>query len=406
MIRRIVVAVIILGGISAVTLKSLHPKPKEPVEISLAEAKKERVVRTVSGAGHLQTATLVKVSSNITGELLSLTVKEGDFVHRGQVLGQIDRRRYDALYRSHLASIRAAEGDVRVQQSQEARMQAELGRLRKLRAQNLAADADVQTAETNLATNAAQIATARERAQQASAIAESARTDLAQTTLVSPIDGTVLELSHRVGERVRGSDFQEDVVMLLGSLTAMEVKAEVGEHEVVHIKEGQRSTVEIDAIPDREMHGVVVEVGKNAIVKNPGTDAEVTTFPVRVSLTDAPPEALPGMSAQVSVETESHDGAITVPVQSVTVREATPKKQETGTLPASTSKGKLIKVVFVAKDGKAVQRAVRLGIAGRSAVEILEGLSAGEQVVEGPYRVLARELKDGDAVTQKKEVGG
>src|SRR5205085_11249843 len=151
---------------------------------------------------------------------------------------------------------------------------------------------------------------------------------LSRATLTAPIDGTILELSHKVGERIRGSDFSEDVVMLMGGLTDMEVKAEVGEHEVVAVHIGDEAAVDIDAIPDKQFKGHVVAVGKNAQIKNPGTEAEVTTFFVRVGL-DVPPEgALPGMSSAVSISTATHDNVVMVPIQAVTSREAKKKEEK------------------------------------------------------------------------------
>src|SRR5581483_8365821 len=127
-------------------------------------------------------------------------------------------------------------------------------------------------------------------------------------------------------ERIRGSDFSEDVVMLMGGLADMEVKAEVGEHEVVAVHVGDETAVDIDALPDKQFKGHVVAVGKNAQIKNPGTDAEVTTFFVRVGL-DVPPEgALPGMSSAVSISTATHENVVMVPIQAVTSREAKEKK--------------------------------------------------------------------------------
>src|SRR4029079_9407995 len=113
---------------------------------------------------------------------------------------------------------------------------------------------------------------------------ETALYNLSRTTLTAPIEGTILELYHKDGERIRGWVFSEDVVLVMGGLADMEVKAEVGEHEVVGIKVGNEATVEIDAIPDKQFKGHVVSVGKNANIKNPGTDAEVTTFFVRIGL--------------------------------------------------------------------------------------------------------------------------
>ena len=257
--------------------------------------------------------------------------------------------------------------------------------------------------------------------------------NLSRATLTAPIDGTILELSHKVGERIRGSDFSEDVVMLMGGLSDMEVKAEVGEHEVVGIHTGDEATIEVDAIADKQFKGRVVAVGKNAQIKNPGTDAEVTTFFVRVALDNPPPDALPGMSSAVSIATATHDNVVMVPIQSVTSREAKKKEQKAapregeikgadattastttaagtngngnGDPPtkAATGKPKPVKVVFVVdKDGVAQMREVHTGIASRTDVEVLDGVNEGETVVDGPYRTLARELQEGQKVKPQK----
>jgi HlyD family secretion protein len=211
----------------------------------------------------------------------------------------------------------------------------------------------------------------------------------------------------------------------------MEVKAEVGEHEVVAIHVGDEAAVDIDAIPDKQFKGHVAAVGKNAQIKNPGTDAEVTTFFVRVAL-DTPPEgALPGMSSAVSISTATHENVVMVPIQAVTSREAKKKEQKAppregelkvaeaqaavaatngGSEPptkASTGKPKPVKVVFVVdKDGVAQMREVHTGIASRTDVEILDGVAEGETVVDGPYRTLARELQDGQKVKPPKPATG
>src|SRR5204863_3445439 len=183
----------------------------------------------------------------------------------------------------------------------------DLGRTKKLVDERLASQSDLDKASTQLKVDEGRLAAQKELVAQNVGQLETALYNLSRATLTAPIDGTILELSHKVGERIRGSDFSEDVVMLMGGLADMEVKAEVGEHEVVAIHVGGDTAVEIDAIPDKQFRGHVVAVGKNAQIKNAGTDAEVTTFFVRVGL-DVPPEnALPGMSSAVSICTATHE---------------------------------------------------------------------------------------------------
>jgi len=213
---------------------------------------------------------------------------------------------------------------------------------------------------------------------------------------------------------VRGSDLSEDVVLIISTLSSMEAKIEVGEHEVVYVKEGDTAEVEIDAFPDQHFPAQVVEVARNATVKNQGTEGEVTTFFVRLALTQPVSGALPGMSAQATISTDTHADAVVVPIQAVTVR---PEKDLTGTGPALTDRNApppapgagprkardpLKRCVFVVEKGLAHVRPVETGLASESEIEIVSGLKDGEQVVEGPYRILSRELSDGKPVTEEK----
>jgi HlyD family secretion protein len=425
---RWILTAIILAVVGFATFQGLRPHPPPPVDVTTAQAKKGSVTRIVTAAGHLQARETVKVSSNVTGDLLSLAVKEGDRVRRGQLLGQIDKRLEEAQvaqFRGAVASARAQIIQIEASIAQDKR---DLQRVRKLVEQRLASDSDLEKSDTQLKLDVSRLDQQKELVAQNQGQLSTALYNLSRATLTAPIDGTILELQHKVGERIRGSDFSEDVVMLMGGLTDMEVKAEVGEHEVVGIHVGDEAGVDIDAIPDKQFKGHVVAVGKNAQIKNPGTDAEVTTFFVRVGL-DVPPEgALPGMSSAVSISTATHENVIMVPIQAVTSREAKKKEQKAqreGELKvaeanaattnkdepptkAATGKPKPVKVVFVMdKDGNAQMREVHTGIASRTDVEILDGIADGDTVVDGPYRTLARELQEGQKVKpQKKDEKG
>lgn len=430
---RWIFAVIILLVVGLATAQGLRPHPPPAVDVTTAVVKRQDVTRTVNAAGHLQARETVKVSSNVTGELLSLSVKEGDQVTKGQILGQIDKRLEEsqvAQFRGAVASAAAQSLQVEVAIAQDKR---DLERIQKLAAENLATTAELEKAQTQLKLDESRLSASRQIVAQNQGQLQTALYNLSRATLTAPIDGTILELNHKVGERIRGSDFSEDVVLLMGGLSEMEVKAEVGEHEVVGIHVGDEAKIEIDALVDKQFKGRVVAVGKNAQIKNQGTDAEVTTFFVRVGL-DSPPEGgLPGLSASVSIATATHANVLTVPIQAVTSRE--PKKGgdggpsasgsgsagpapsgSAGPAPSATaapdsapvvagSKPKPAKVVFVVKDGKAEMRVVHTGIASRSDVEILDGIAEGETIVDGPYRTLARELQDGQSV-KVQEKGG
>jgi HlyD family secretion protein len=335
-------------------------------------------------------------------------------VEKGQVLGRIDKRRFEAAYKQAVAAQSAANADISLAQVEVQRTTNELQRVEGLTTKGMASAAEQERAKADLDAAKARLASAQQRWAQAGAAVEEARTAVTNTTLTSPIEGTVIELSREVGERVRGSDFSEDVVMVIASLSAMEVEIEVGEHEVVHLKNGQKSEVTLDALEGQAFEGEVVEIAQKATIKNPGTEAEVTTFPVTVALATRPPGVLPGMSAEVRIFAETHDNAILVPIQAVTVRpdkslpDAKAAVPGDGTSLTNARKADaLARVVFVVdKDEKVHPRRVRTGIASETELEILEGLQEGERVVEGPYRTLSKDLKDGDVVTESKGKGG
>jgi HlyD family secretion protein len=250
---------------------------------------------------------------------------------------------------------------------------------------------------------ASDLSAAESRASMSRASLAQAQNALNWATVKAPIDGTVLATNHRAGERVRGSDFAEDVILVLGSLAEVDIRLEVGEHDVVYIKPGQSAVVEIDAFPGQMMEGTVIDSGRDAIVKNAGTENEVTTFPVWVSLAVPPVRVLAGMSAQVTISTETHPDVVAVPIQAVTVRPADESSGSAAGSAAGSSSGsaapqakrKLDKVVFVIVDGVIHKRVVEVGLSSETHVEITKGLKPGEVVVEGPYRTLARDLVDG-----------
>ena len=398
-------------GAAAITAGGLKDRPPPTVDVQVTRAHKGSITRTITGAGKVQAATTVKISSNLSGDLIELKVKEGDRVTKGQVLGRIDRRRYEAAVNQALAARNAARSDAQVAQVELDRSNADLVRVEALGKKELSSTAEVEQSRAARDSAAARLAAAQQRLAQASAVYDQQQNDLEKTTLFSPIDGNVIELSREVGERVRGSDFNEDVVMTLAALNVMEVKFEVGEHEVVHLKAGQPAEISVDALEGDSYQGAVVEIAQKALIKNPGTESEVTTFPITVALTSRPALVMPGMSAEVRISAEQHNDTILVPIQSVTVRseKSLPDYKppvEGGGLTVARRAEALAKVVFVVDaDNKAQVRRVRTGIASDTDLEILEGLQEGDRVVEGPYRTLSKDLKPGDLVHDTKQDG-
>ncbi len=427
--QRIVAAVFVLAVVGIVGA-SLMPKKDPPVQVQVTQVRKGAITRKVAAAGKLQAATQVKLSSNLSGDLLDLPVREGDTIKKGQYIGKIDARRYEAQLHQREAMEKSAQSELSMSEVNLAKLEAELKRVQRLVKADGASTAELEKATAERDGALAAVQAAKDRVANASAALAEARYLLGFTTLTAPIDGILTSRLKQVGERVRGSDFNEDPIVIIATLSSMEMKVEVGEHEVVHLHEGDPAEVEIDAFPDRKWPAQVIEIAKNATVKNAGTEAEVTTFPVRLALTAAVPGALPGRSGQATISTETRQNARTVPLQAVTVRSekqlaAAASKDGKGTPPegapppgpgGSAAARKVTrepqqKVVFVVEDGKARVRRVETGLASENEIELTSGVKDGETIVEGPYKLLSRELADGkavkfDAPDAKKDAAG
>jgi len=408
------VAVLFVVAVAGITAASLRPRAQPPIPVLAAKARKGSITRVVSAAGKLQAATQVKLSANVSGDLLELDAHEGDRVKKGQVLGRIDSRRYAAQVAQQEASRASAVADVQLEKVKVAQLERELARVVQLAETGNASAAEVDAARSSLDAERARREAAQERVGQAQAALSEARHALSLTSLSSPIDGVITKREKQVGERVRGSDLSEDVVLIISTLSRMEARIDVGEHEVVFVKEGDPAEVEIDAFPEQRFPAQVVEVARNATVKNAGTEGEVTTYYVRLALTAPVPGALPGMSAEATISTDTHEDAVIVPIQAVTVRA---EKELTGAGPAlsertparpapgvarKAARDPLRKCVFVIEKGAARVRRVETGLASETEIEITSGLSEGEELVEGPYRVLSRELSDGKPVIDQQ----
>jgi HlyD family secretion protein len=403
-------AVLFVLAVAGVVAASLKPKVEPPLTVQATAARQGAITRIVTAGGKLQAATEVKLSSNISGDLVELTIREGDRVVRGQKLGTIDARRYAAQLNQAEAARASAAAEVEVQRVRARALSDELGRVERLGASQNASAAEVEKARSEAEGARAQAASAEQRLAQADASLREARHQFSLTTLTAPMDGIVTQRLKQVGEKVRGSDLSEDVIMVISTLSKMEVKVEVGEHEVIYVKEGDPAEVEIDALPDRKFKAQVVEVARNATVKNAGTEQEVTTFIVRLALVEPVPGALPGMSAQAAVSTDTRQDAVVVPIQAVTVRpekDLKPGAPQEAPAPQpppgkKARKEPMRKVVFVMADGQAHIRAVETGLASDAEIEVVSGLKAGEKVIEGPYKILSRELSDGKKVKEEE----
>ena len=397
----LIVGVIVLIGV--IVFFNLKQRDTAIV-VSTEKVFRDDITQTVTGNGRIYPATEVKISARVSGKIVSLDVDEGDSVKAGQVLVRLERDQYVASLEKAKSALLEARANLTLAESA-------LRRTQELYQRNLASRADLDEAQ-------AKYDQALSRVQQAEASVKEAEDALRKTVLVSPIAGVVIQKNKEVGEIALGSQFQEDVILVVADLSTMEARVEVNENDIINVNPGDTALVEIDAFPDSLFPGVVTEISNSAKTQGAGTVEEVTNFEVKIRLFSRLPDFRPGMSAMAEIATETHKNVLNVPIQSVTVRERQEVFPEMSAKELNTARQRekkrgrkakkykreddLVEVVFVVKDGVVHIKPVKLGISDDNYYEVLSGLQEGDEVVTGPFRVLSKVLKDGDRVKIQK----
>jgi HlyD family secretion protein len=225
--------------------------------------------------------------------------------------------------------------------------------------------------------------------------------------------GTISTLNKEVGEIALGSQFQEDVIMIVSNLSVMEALVNVDENDIVNVSLDDSATIEIDALPDRMFHGVVREIASSATVSGVGSTEQKTEFEVKLTVTDPVDELRPGMTASSDIVVETRDSALCVPLQCVTVRtpeqlkrRASPNGKGAGTDSTvqqlyTPDKDGFVQLVFVVADGAAKAVQVETGIQSDTHIEIVSGISVGDVIVTGSYRAISQTLNNDSPVLVK-----
>jgi len=391
----IVVAVVALAAIIFFSVRSGGPKG-EKVHTEAAERK--TIESVVTAPGQIDPKVKVNISAHIVGKIEKLYFNEGDTVRRGQKLVELEKPLYIAQrdrLNAELASRR-----VEVQRARAAlnTAQAQYDRAQSLNKQGIQAQELFDQARLAYENARAAVAAAEQGVHQSEAGLRQAAEDLSRTTIVSPLDGKVVQLNAREGEVVVTGTMNNpgSVIAVIADLSQILVEAEVGETEVVSVKLQQPAKVKIDAIPDHEYRGRVVEIGSSAAIRQ-GAGAGIRYFKVKVAIEDADERLRPGMTSQVSIVTSSAPNAIAVPIQSVVERVpgATGEDSDDDDKPKK-------KYVFLSVDGKAKQVEVQTGISDTTHVVIASGVKQGDRLIAGPFRIL-KKLKDGAAIVETKE---
>ena len=381
---------------------------REPIiQVQVEKAQKRSITQVVTATGKIQPEVQVKISPEVSGEIVQLPVKEGNRVRRGDLLMKIKPDVYVAQRDQWSAGLLRAQADL-------TRAELEFKRVESLYSKGLVSESEFVQSRAGYQASKASFA-------QAQASLNQAEENLRKTTVFSPMDGTVSQLNSELGERVLGTaQFQGTDVMTIADLSRMEAQVNVSETDVVLVSIGDTARVAVDALPEKKVNAVVYEIANTATTRGLGTQEEVTNFTVKMRIVGTNLNLRPGMSMTADIETETKDSILAVPIQSVTTRApkmATPPAggegeqgpQQSGTASVrQRSEHKPAEVVFVVENGVAKTVTVKRGISNDAYVEITDGLKEGAEVVSGSYRAINRELEDGAKVRveeQKKQPG-
>ena len=395
------------------------------VQVAVTKAENKNIIETVSASGKIQPEIEVKLSPEVSGEIVELNVREGDVVKKGQLLCRIKPDILVSGYERTVASYNAQKATVAGSQQQliqsEANfknIEARYKRNEKLFKDKVISASEFDGAKAEYLSAKASLESARQGVvgakfglQQSGAVVKEASDNLSRTNIYAPVDGVVSKLSIEKGERVVGTaQMSGTEIMTIANLNSMEVNVDVNENDINRLTLGDTAVIEVDAFLDQKFKGIVTEIASSANVVGTSAD-QVTNFAVKVRiLTDSYvdnkgaklPPLRPGLSATVDIQTEKTYGLV-VPIQSVTIREEEkvkddkvdgPKKDEADDAKKDKNKPKAKEYVFVVEAGKVKQIEVKTGIQDDLNITILSGLKAGQQVVSAPYAAISKTLKD------------
>ena len=380
----------------------------------------KEVIETVSATGKIQPEVEVKISSEVSGEILELPFKEGQQVKKGDLLVKVNPdliqsalSRTQASYKNVRANLEQAEATLK-------QAKADYDRSKSLFDKGVISRADWDRAIAAFETAQAGRSSAYYGVQSAGASVNEARDNLSRTTIYAPMSGTISFLNVELGERVVGTQQMAGTEILrVANLNNMEVEVDVNENDIVKVNIGDTTIVEVDAYLKKQFKGIVTEIANSAA----GTLAadQVTNFKVKVriieesyaDLTEGKPEAYspfrPGMTATVDIITDKRESSIAVPISAIVIKTDTSSVKKTyrnkivTTDTSSSVEEEKFECVFVNENSIAKLRVVKTGIQDDTNIEIVSGLKEGDKIITGPYNLVSKTLKPGEKVEEKNK---
>ena len=413
------VAVVLIGTLVGLSKSGVIGSKDKGTEIEIANVAASTIVETVSATGKIQPEIEVKISSEVSGEIIALNVKEGQAVKKGDLLVKINPDLYTSSYNRTISNLSGTKAGLNQSEASYKEAKANYDRNKSLYDKGIISRADWDKAIASFEVAKANKQNAYYNVQSASATVLEAKDNLGRTTIYAPADGTISVLNVELGERVLGTQQMAGTEILrVANLNNMEVEVDVNENDIVKIKVGDKANVEVDAYLKKQFKGVVTSISNSA--SSTLTADQVTNFKVKVrilkesyqDLLEGKPSTYspfrPGMTATVDIITNTKSNILTVPISSVVVKSDTAAVKEIKVEDPNEEKSKpksdkKFECVFVKVGNKAKIRIIKTGIQDDTNIEVLSGLKKGDVVITGPYTTVSKELNSGDKVSLKTE---
>jgi HlyD family secretion protein len=413
--------VLLIGLILFLGKKGVFGNKDNGKEVETAKANEITIVETVSATGKIQPEIEVKISSEVSGEIIALPIKEGEAVKKGQLLVKINPELYTSGLERTVSNYSGTKAGLNQADANYKEALASYNRNKTLFEKGIISKSDWDKAIATFEVAKASKESAYHNVQSAGASVKEARENLGRTTIFAPADGTISMLNVELGEKILGTQQMAGTELLrVANLDNMEVEVDVNENDIVKISVGDSAKVEVDAYLKKEFKGIVTSISNSA--SNTTTADQVTNFKVKVrilkesylDLLEGKPVTYspfrPGMTATVDIITKRKEKVIGVPISSVVVKSdtaATKKydfEEEENQVKAKSDKK--FECVFVKNGDKAKIRIVKTGIQDDTNIEIISGLKKGDEVIIGPYNTVSKDLNSGDKVVTSTSKDG
>lgn len=396
--KKALIVTAVAAVLAVIVFASIRASGREKgVKVYAEPVARREVAQIVKASGELEPRVKVNISAHVIGKILKLYVEEGDWIERGQPFLRLEQEAFIAERDQWTAQLSSARTAVRQAEVSLADSRIKLNRAQRLSTEGIATREQLEGAQLAEASARLRLEEAREAVHQMQANLTQAQDALSKTTIYAPLTGRVIALNAKEGEVVVSGTMNNpaSVIGTIADMSEILATVDVDETEIVNVRTGQPAVLKVDAVPSKEYHGKVVEVGSSGFSRPQQPD--VTFFKVKILLDDPDPDLRASMSVRAEIHTAAHPDVLTVPIQAVVERRPLGADGKA----AADGKDEEVKVVFLIEGGKARQRPVQTGLSDETHVELLSGVKPGEQVVTGPYRTL-KDLKDGDAVHVSK----